>query len=169
MANFTKIRSICHLLTQEASASLVLSLCVSHLDYCNSVLFGLPDVTISQMQRVQNMCACLVLRRTKWESVTECLATLHWLPIKQQIKFKLCVLTYKLLHHQGPKYLQELIQYRSTDMRLRSSADPYLLLIPKTKYKTFTARSFSISAPTTWNGLPYHVRTADNLLTQGIK
>ena len=35
MANFFKIRSICHLLTQEASASLVLSLCVSHLDYCN--------------------------------------------------------------------------------------------------------------------------------------
>ena len=34
MANFVKIRSICHLLTQEVSASLVLSLCVSHLDYC---------------------------------------------------------------------------------------------------------------------------------------
>ena len=117
------------------------------------------------------MCACLVLRRTKWESVMECLATLHWLLIKQQIKCKLCVLTYKLLHHQGPKYLQELIQYRSTDKRLRSSADPYLLLIPKTKYKTFTARSFSISAPTIWNGLPYHVRTADNLLTfkSGLK
>ena len=123
------------------------------------------------MQRVQNMCACLVLRRTKWESAMECLATLHWLPIRQQIKFKLCVLTYKLLHQQGPKYLQELIQYRSTDNRLRSSADPYLLIIHKTKYKTFTARSFSISAPTTWNGLPYHVRTSDNILTfkSGLK
>ena len=157
MANFTKIRSIHHLLTQEASASLVLSLCVSHLDYCNSVLFGLPDVTISQMQRVQNMCAHLVLRRPKWESVTECLATLHWLPIKQQIKFKLCVLTYKLLHHQGPKYLQELIQYRSTDMRLRSSADPYLLLIPKTQIQNFCCKIIQHLSThhLEWSTLPY--------------
>ena len=76
MANFIRIRGIHHLLTEEAASSLVLSLCVSHLDYCNAALYGLPDTTISRMQRVQNMCACLVLRRTKWDSATACLAKL---------------------------------------------------------------------------------------------
>ena len=93
MLNFIRLRSICHLLTQEATASLLLSLCVSHLDYCNSIFYGLPDSIIGKLQCIQKMCACLVLRRTKWDSVTACLASLHWLPIKQQIKFKLCMLT----------------------------------------------------------------------------
>ena len=42
MVNFIRIRGIHHLLTDEATVSLVLSLCVSHLGYCNSVLYGLP-------------------------------------------------------------------------------------------------------------------------------
>ena len=79
----------------------MLSLCISHLDYCNSILYGLPNSTIKKIQHIQNMCARLVLRRTKWDSAADCLSSLHWLPIKQRIKFKLCVLTYKLLH-RGP-------------------------------------------------------------------
>ena len=63
LLNFLRIRCIHHLLTEDATSSLVLSLCVSHLDYCNSVLYGLPDITIGKMQKIQNMCACLVLRK----------------------------------------------------------------------------------------------------------
>ena len=98
MVNFIRIRGICHLLIDDATLSLVLSLCVSHLDYCNSVLYGLLDVTIGRLQKIQNMCACLLLRKSKWDSATACLAKLHWLPIRQHITFKICVLTYKLLH-----------------------------------------------------------------------
>ena len=53
MVNFIRIRGIHHLLTDEATSSLVLSLCVSHLDYCNSVMYGLPDITIGRMQKIQ--------------------------------------------------------------------------------------------------------------------
>ena len=62
MLNFLRIRSIHHFLTEDATSSLVLSLCVSHLDFCNSVLYGLPDITINKMQMIQNMCAFLVLK-----------------------------------------------------------------------------------------------------------
>ena len=165
MLNFIRVRSIHHLLTQEATASLLLSLCVSHLDYCNSIFYGLPDSTIGKLQCIQNMCACLVLRRTKWDSVTACLASLHWLPIKQWIKFKICMLTYKLLHNQGPKYLKDLLQYKTMNRRLRSSNDPHLLLIPRTKLKTYVDRSFKVAAPTTWNELPHEIRSSTSLLT----
>ena len=47
MLNFIHIRNIRHLLSTEATESLVLSLCVSHIDYCNALLYGLPDVTIN--------------------------------------------------------------------------------------------------------------------------
>ena len=131
MINFIRIWSIRHLLTQDITASLVLSQCISHLDYCNSIFYGLPNNTIDKLQKIQNMCGHLVLRKTKWDSATECLASLHWPPIKQRIIFKLCTLTYKLLHNKGPKYLQELLHYRKPLRSLRSSMDPYLLVIPR--------------------------------------
>ena len=167
MINFIRIRGICHLLTDKAASSLVLSLCVSHLDYCNAALYGLPDTTIGRMQRVQNMCACLVLRKSKWDSATACLAKLHWLPIRQCITFKICVLTYKLLHEQGPKYLQVMLQYRhSTNSKtLRSNLDHSLLVIPHTKCKTFASRSFNVAAPTLWNHLPRGLRESTTLLS----
>ena len=167
MANFIRIRGIRHLLTEEAASNLVLSLCVSHLDYCNAALYGLPDITIRRMQRVQNMCACSVLRRTKWDSATACLAKLHWLPIRQCITFKICVLTYKLLHKQGPRYLWVLLQYKHniSNRTLRSNLDQSLLVIPHTKCKTFASRSFSVAAPTLWNHLPRGLRESSTLLS----
>ena len=110
MFNYFKIRSIRRFLDVPTTTRLCLSLCISHLDYCNSLLYGLPDSTLNQLQRVQNMCACLVLRRTKWDSITECLKELHWLPIHQRIAYKILVLTHKSINGQGPKYLQNLIQ-----------------------------------------------------------
>ena len=165
MVNFIRIRGICHLLIDDATLSLVLSLCVSHLDYCNSVLYGLLDVTIGRLQKIQNMCACLLLRKSKWDSATACLAKLHWLPIRQHITFKICVLTYKLLHKQGPKNLQVMLQYRyrTNSRNLRSNLDCSLLVIPCTKCKRFASRSFSVSAPTLWNDLPRSLRESTNL------
>ena len=54
IANFQRIKSIRHL---PDEANLCISLCMSHLDYANSLLYGLPDTTINKMQRVQNVCA----------------------------------------------------------------------------------------------------------------
>ena len=62
MMNFVCIRFIRHLLYVNTTASLCLSLCISHIDYCNSVLYGIPQVSLQKLQRVQNMCACSVLR-----------------------------------------------------------------------------------------------------------
>ena len=52
MANFKHIKNIRHLLTTEATEYLVLSLCISHLDYCNALMYGLQDITLSKFQRV---------------------------------------------------------------------------------------------------------------------
>ena len=41
MTNFTRIRSIRRFISMEACMTLVLMLCISHLDYGNSLLYGL--------------------------------------------------------------------------------------------------------------------------------
>ena len=47
MFNYFKIRSIRGILDVPTTMCLCLSLCISHLDYCNSILYGLPDSTLN--------------------------------------------------------------------------------------------------------------------------
>ena len=166
MHNFLKIRSIRQYLDQDTTECLVLSLCMSHIDYYNSILYGLPDGSIRKLQCIQNMCACLVLRRGKRDSISQSLNHLHWLPIKSRIIFKVLVLTYKLLHREGPGYLKKLLTVHKPQRQgLRSSKRSILLVIPITKRKTFAARSFSVATPTLWNNLPSDIRESNTLLS----
>ena len=110
------------------------------------------------------MCVRLVLRKTKFDSATDCLKSLHWLPIKQWIAYKILVLTYKSLHGEGPQYLQELITpYKPAREGLRSN-NMNLLVRPTTKLKTFAARSFKAAAPELWNTLPTKLKSSSSLL-----
>ena len=68
MTNFIKIKSICKYITREACTTLVLMLSISHLDYTNALLYGLPNKTIKRYQIIQNICAKLVLGRPKYSS-----------------------------------------------------------------------------------------------------
>ena len=74
----------------------VIALLMTHLDYANSILAGLPKANIHQLQRVQNMAARIVLHRSKHESASKCLEELHWLPIQYRINFKVVTLVFKL-------------------------------------------------------------------------
>ena len=109
MDNLLQIRSIRHLLDESTAINLCLSLCISHLDYANSLLYGLPQVTIHRMQHIQNICARLILRKTNRDSITDCMKTLHWLPIEYRIKFKILTLMFKCLKGEGPCYLCDLL------------------------------------------------------------
>ena len=62
MANFVRIRNIQKYLTKDACTTLVISLCISHLDYANTLYCGLPNKTISHLQIIQTMCAKLTLK-----------------------------------------------------------------------------------------------------------
>jgi len=57
MLNFFRIKNIRSYLSKEATETLVLSLVISHLDYCNVILYGVSDKDIYKLQRIQNMCA----------------------------------------------------------------------------------------------------------------
>jgi len=58
-------------------ATIVTSLVLSRLDYCNSVLFGLTAPTLAPLQRVQNVAARLVLRLDHRAHIKPALQRLH--------------------------------------------------------------------------------------------
>ena len=104
MLNYLRIKSIRKYLTQDAAETLVLTLVISHLDYCNVILYGIAECDINKMQRIQSMCAKLVLSRGKFESSKQALYDLHWLPIKARITFKLLTVMYNCTVGNAPEY-----------------------------------------------------------------
>ena len=89
-----RLRALRSLLGQEATARLVSAFVLSRLDYCNAILIGLPASTLAPLQRVMHAAARLVCDLKPRDHVTSSLRALHWLPVKQRIKFKLCLLVH---------------------------------------------------------------------------
>ena len=138
MLNFTKIKAIRPSPNAATCHTLVLMLCISHLDYSNALLYGITKKLLQKYQRIQNMCTKLVLNKCKYDSATEYLKQLHWLPIKQQIQHKILVITYKSLNGQAPKYIQELINVKpAPSSSLRSGSSGRLLNTLRIRKETF--------------------------------
>ena len=54
---------------------------ISHLDYCNSLLYGLPSNKRAKLQRVQSTAARLIVGARRFDHMTPILRDLYWLPI----------------------------------------------------------------------------------------
>ena len=64
-------------LTDEAAETIAVGIAVSHLDYSNAILIGLPQHEINRLQRVQALAARAVLGRKAHGSNTRYLKQLH--------------------------------------------------------------------------------------------
>ena len=155
------IASIRDSLTEEATVHIIHAFVTSRIDYCNSLLYGLPEQAIKSIQRVQNMAARIVLRKSKPDSGTDMLKKLHWLPVKQRIAYKISLLTFKALHGIAPSYLQCLLHHYVPARSLRSES-ANLLIVPKSLKKQ-SSQGFKHAAPTLWNELPISLRQTDSL------
>ena len=164
MINLQMIKFLHSSLTQETAHMLVKGLVKSHLDYCNAIFAGLPKVVLKILQKVQNISAKLVLGYNKYDSSTMALKTLHWLPIKMRIYFKILSLVHKYLYGQVLEYLKSLLMIQQGGRDgLQSATDSIKLIIPRTHYKTFADTSFSVYGPQIWNALPRSIWEIDNL------
>ena len=123
------------------------------------------------------------------------LQSLHWLPIRERIHFKVLLLTYKAVHgssistgagnqtcpfpqteiwyccsptrqFMAPAYLQELVTKHAPSRRLRSGAQNLLKpLSTVPNTTTYGDRAFAEAAPKLWNALPYIIRQTANIDT----
>ncbi len=71
------IRKIRTFLTRVAPEILMHAFIFSHLDYCNGLLYDLPDNQIAKMQRIQNIAAQVVFQLPKFSHVTPLFIELH--------------------------------------------------------------------------------------------
>ena len=96
------MNQICFLLPFPLSRTVFVASC---LDYCNALLYGVAKTEIQRLQTVMNAAARLGLGR--YDHVTPVLRdTLHWLPIRQQVVFKLAVLAFDCVRGTCPSHFR---------------------------------------------------------------
>ena len=147
---YCHIPTIRKCLSTTACKTIIHALVMSRLDYGNAMLYGLPETQLRKLQMIQNSAARLITGTRRRDHITPVLFSLHWLPVRQRIEFKLILLVFRDVHHLCPVYLSSLmIPYTPT--RTLRSADQYLLTIPRYHLERYGRRAVSVARPTLWN------------------
>ena len=169
-ASLRRLRTVRRHVSAPVIQTMLTSLVLSRLDYCNSLLYGIPAVHLRRLQSVLNAAARIVFNLRRYDHVTDGLICLHWLRVPERIQFKLAVLVYQSLHGMAPSYLSCFRSAASVSSRrqLRSNSGSnsvalQRLLVPRTRCVTFGARSFPVAGANIWNNLPLDITSAPSL------
>ena len=155
-------RSIHRHLDLDSAKLLAIALVSCCLDSCNSRLYAIADIYLIKLQHVQNRLARVVTKSAPFIHRVPLHRSVHWLPIKFRILFKISLLTCKTLHEQAV-YFHSMLAPSFPFHSLRSSKG-ISLPVPGVKINTCT-RAFHCCAPPLWNNLPLSVCSAISIAT----
>ena len=103
------------------------------------------------------------MRVPKGSHITPYLITLHWLPIRQRICYKILLMVFKSLHGFAPSYITDMLQHKPKSGRSLRSDSQNLLLVPRARTVTYGDRNFKNVAPMMWNRLPDDIRLCEDI------
>ena len=131
-----------------------------HIQYCSTILFLSNKTQLERIQKLQNKCMKIILRK-KWRTHSnELLDELDWLSVKQQIEKDVLVFIYKIRHNMLPSYLTNCFQSNEgRSYMLRNQGDLRLPLFRKSA----TQRSLMFDGAKLYNELPSDVKLNDDL------
>ena len=177
-AQINAISQICYLnqrdlsrignkLSHDLKVQMVHSNILCFLDYCNSVYGKLSEKNVRKLQKIQNNAVRFIygLYGTKRrETILPYLKKLHFLPIRQRISFKICLLVFKCINNIAPNYLKDMLKLR--EQRRRSSRlddDYFRLKVPPRPNFSRSEGAFSYIGPKLWNDLPKSLRSLNSI------
>ena len=112
--------------------TLVQAFISSRLDYCNALLYGISDFLIKRLQSIQNAAARFPTGANRRDHISPVLRSLHRLPVKQWVDYKLATLVYKSLRGQASSYLVDDCQLIADSGRPQlRSAHTNVLTVPR--------------------------------------
>ena len=78
---------------------------MSHLDYCNCLLYGIPKYLRNKLQRLQKYRGVSCDGSKTFRS---CDAYTNWLTVEKRIEFNILLITHKTIHAQSADWLKPL-------------------------------------------------------------
>ena len=158
------ISHISPIIDKKYRIQLVHSLVLSHIDFCNSLYYGLAQSDLHSLQMLLNSAARLVENwpRFSVNPVTPICIKLHFLPIKARIEFKICLLVFKALKYSKPSYLFDLLKpyVPISNILLRSRGR---LSEPLISNRVNSEKCFEYHAPRLFNSLPDDIKLLDSV------
>ena len=118
-----RISSIRHLLSIDATKTMLCAFVLPKLDYCNSLFYGSPMYVLEGLQKVQNSAARLIFQCRRQNHISPLLMSMHWLPINARIEYKLSVICHSFFLGLSPIYLSDLLLVYTPKGNVRSSFD----------------------------------------------
>ena len=157
------VARIQHQLDTQTVKTIIQALVISKLNYCNSILLGIPNYNIAKLQQTQNMACRMVYKLPKSLHITQYLFDAHWLKIPQRIKFKVISIMYKCVNNTAPEYLRELVLSNKElpECTLRSNSRS-LLPTSLSRISLVHDCSFKSQGPRLWNRVDIDIRNATN-------
>ncbi len=146
-------------LNQKETNTAAHAFVTSILDYGNSLFYGISGYLVEKMQVLQNAAARAVVKKRKFDHISEDRMKLNWLPVEARIKFKYLLITWKCLNGRAPDYLKELL---SCNKSVRSQCQN-TFIVPKVNNVTHGGIAFTKAAPILWNALPEHMRKINKI------
>ena len=128
----------------------------SRLDYCDALLFGLPDYLLqSGLQPCYERGGHSYHLQAKVWSCPAPLFELHWLPVRQRVAFKILLNTFKAS--------MVLLQRTLLSLSVLIFQDELLGLLTKFCWSSQRTsltdlRAFSVCEPFLWNSLPFEIK-----------
>lgn len=153
-----RISMVKHYLDKDTRAKVIHSCVTSRLDYHNALLTTATGSQIKKLQLVQNNAARLISGKQRHVHITPVLNGLHWLPVKARIKYKVLSFIHHAIHNEdAPQYMKDLMTFHQPSRNLRSSNEPYMLIVERSK-KRIGTNSYKVLGAKLWNALPAGLR-----------
>ena len=160
--NLKKLGGIRKNLSKYDKLTMVKSYVISCLDYCNALYANISKTLLLKLQKVMNACIRFVFDLPKRSNVEIFAKSVHLLPIRSRIKYKLCLIAFKVLNGDAPSYLDEMVDLKipaNIGMELRSSLNTMMLEIPEFE------NTIKHQMAKTWNSLPFALRNCHKIET----
>ena len=158
-SSFMVIRAIAKIkffIPPESLCTIVCSLVLQKLDYCNALYYGINKNEIALLQSVQNAAIRLIDGRYKYDRVplSPVYERLHWLKIEERVLFKLCLIMHKCVWGLAPEAFTEMVVL----------SNPRTMKVVEKDFSTsYGKRAFSCAGPKVWNCLPVNIREERNI------
>ena len=129
MSRLGQFNRVKHFFDKNTLIIIINVLVFGKLFYCSSVWSNTTQSNLDKLPALQNFACRIVSGARKFDYITPLLKDLRWLPVKQQLYFRLAVLVFKCMTGYAPAYLTSKFVKRSA-VSTRTTRNSEMLRIP---------------------------------------